>query len=699
MAPEQLEGKEADARSDLFSFGAVLYEMLTGRRAFEGTSSASVISAVMSGQPPPLSALQPLASPALERVVTQCLAKNPDDRWQTAHDLAEELRWIARQTGTANTGATPRPVRSLHRWAMAAALALVGLVAAAAALWQSGLWRPAPGGSAKPAITFIAVLPLENLSGDASQEYFADGLTDSLINELAQIRSLRVVARTSVMRFKGNRRPVSEVARDLNNVGAVVEGTVMREKDRVAVTVQLIDTASDVHLWSKSYDRDITDILALRREIARSVATEIRAAIAPDEERRLQRSEKVKPAALDAYLKATQARNRGSSATNLRAARESALTAAGLEPGFAPAWVEVAMANSLLRWWFIDRSPDLVTEARSAAENALRLDPSLPEGHRAKGVVFYQLDRDYERALKEFALALERNPSDTDSLAYIGYVKRRQGRLDEAQRHIEQALLTNPLSASLFFNLGQTEMLLRQTHRAERDFDDALRINSAYGQAIAHKLRSRLRLRPDLSGAHGVEREAAAAGVAEESGVLYHRVLLHIFAGDYVEALRLLDSCAVDAFEYQLWFVPRALLQAQVHDLLGERVKARQRYAEARGVLEARLSAEPGEAVYRSPLGLALSGLGDKTAAIREGRAAVAAMPVSKEAFDGPYRLEDLARIYAAVGERDAAVELLRQLLAMPFDLAAPALRIDPAWAPLRGHPGFERLIASSKRP
>ena len=473
----------------------------------------------------------------------------------------------------------------------------------------------------------------------------------------------------------------------------------MRDKNRVAVTVRLIDTAKDAQLWSRTYDRDVSDLLALRQDMARSVAVEIRAAIAPEEERRLRRSEKVKPEAFDAYLRARQARSRGNTAQNLQLALESARRAVSLDPGYAGAYAEVARASSLLWWMYFDRSPDRVSEALSAAEKALALDPNSAEAHLARGALFYHIGLDYEGALREFSTALELNPSDSNSLAYTGYVKRRQGRADEALAFLERAFAVDPLSANLAYNIGETHMLLRQPDLAEHRFDDALRIYPTSGPAFAYKIRWRLRLRPDLAQARDVERQAVAAGVGKEPGVLHHRILLRIFERDYADALGLLESSPLDAFDTQFWFVPRSLLQAQVHELLGERAKAAQRYAEAQRMVEAKLRAEPDEARYHSALGLALAGLGQKAAAIREGRAGVEAMPVTAEAYRGAYRLEDLARIYAAVGERDAALEVLGRLLAIPIDLGAAALTLDPAWAPLRGHSGFERLIASSKRP
>jgi len=697
MAPEQLEGRDADARSDLFAFGAVLYEMLAGRRAFDGASPASVISAVMTSQPPLLSSFRVLAPPALEHVVRKCLSKDPEERWESAHDVAEELRWISQPGELAARATASPPGERTRKRILPAAFVLLAATAAAAALWASGVWNPLRRASGPPAVPLIAVLPLENLSGDPSQEYFADGLTDSLITELAQIRSLRVISRTSAMRYKGTRKPVKEVARELNGATAIVEGTVMRDAGRVAVSVQLIDTLSDAPVWSQSYDRELTDILSLRREIARSVATGIRAVMQPDDERRLSRRDQVNPNAFDAYLRAVDFRQRGATEASLRASLSAAQEAVSLDASFAEAYAELSMANASLWWYYYDHSPTRANEARAAADKALELAPQLPEAHRAKGIILYHLDLDYDRALKELSLAIEANPSDADALAWIGYVRRRQGMVDETVTYLRRALALDPQAASLSFNLGETYALLRRPDDAERVYNEALRQNPVYNRPFAYRLRWRLRLRPELAQARDVERQAEAAGLGSDPIILYHRVLLHMFAGDHEKALDLLSAPDLDTFEESFWCVPIALLQGQIHARAGQSARARQCYSAAQRVSQEKLRLDAGDSRGMSALGLALAGLGDKAGAVRAGQAAVDAMPLTRDAYRGAVRLEDLARIYAAVGDRDAAVEILEKLLTVPFDLAAPALAVDPAWAPLRGHPGFERLIASAR--
>jgi len=497
------------------------------------------------------------------------------------------------------------------------------------------------------------------------------------------------------MRYKGTRKPIGEIAQELKNVQTIVEGTVMREAGRVAVTVQLIDATADAHLWSQSFERELTDMLTLRREIARSVAREIHAAIEPAEERRLTRRQDVTPEAFEAYLRSLEISRLGDDPQVLRAAREAARRAVTLDPGFAEAYGLLAKLSADTWWTYADRSPECAREAREAADRAIALDPGLAAAHRAKGIVLYQLDLDYEGALRELMVALERSPSDATALGFVGHVKRRQGKISEALTYHEKAAALDPLDSLAMLDLGITHVLLRQPTEALQSFDEVLRLSPTYPEPFAWKMRCHLRLRRDLTLALAVAHEAEAAGVGADPFVLLHRVLVSTQAGEDREALALLADVPGGAFDTQFWFMPVSLLEGQSLERLGQAEEARRKYAQARRIAEERLASDPDDPRAHSAFGLALAGLGEKQAAIREGRAAVEAMPVEKDAWRAAYRLEDLARIYAAVGERDAAVEILSKLLTMPIDLTGPSLVLDPTWASLRGHSGFEGLVAA----
>jgi TolB-like protein len=269
-----------------------------------GETQASLISAIMSCTPPPVSAFQPMTPPALDRLVRKCLAKDPEKRWQTASDLSDELKWIARGGSESSSAAAleSKPAKTGWRWAAVAVATLLAFASLLAVLNPGG-WRDRLlGRVAAGQIQTLAVLPLENLSGDPQQEYFADGMTEALITSLAKISALKVISRTSVVGYKGTQKPLPEIARELH-VDAVVEGSVVASGDQVRITAQLIRAQNDQHLWAESYQRNLRDILTLQDEVARAIAREIRISVTPQEQTRLTGARAINPQAHEAYLR------------------------------------------------------------------------------------------------------------------------------------------------------------------------------------------------------------------------------------------------------------------------------------------------------------------------------------------------------------------------------------------------------------
>jgi serine/threonine protein kinase len=297
MSPEQASGKAVDARSDIFSFGCLLYEMLSGRRAFSGGSPSETIAAILRDPPRDVSDENASLPVGLGRVTARCLSKRPEERFQTARDLGFALKEIL--SGT--SALAPSLARSLtHRTLFWRGALLAFAILAAIFVFIRVRVPRVPASPIR--IQSIAVLPLENLSNDPQQEYFADGMTEELINTLARFSALRVPSRASVMRYKDSRKPLPEIARDLN-VDAVLMGAVLRSGDRVRITAQLIDVSSDRHLWSASYERDLRDILALQNQVAQTIANEIQISVAPEEKSRLTKARRIEPAVHEAYLR------------------------------------------------------------------------------------------------------------------------------------------------------------------------------------------------------------------------------------------------------------------------------------------------------------------------------------------------------------------------------------------------------------
>ncbi len=446
MAPEQAEGKALDERSDVFSFGAVLYEMLSGSRAFGGSSMARVLSAVLRDDPAPLHA------PAeLQRIVSKCLAKQPGGRFASMGLVRQALEELAEPAPGAGEKTGARAPAVWRRPALASLVILMGLVVYLAA--RSGVLRPAsraPEAAIDPhAIRSIAVLPLDNYSGDPNQDYFAEGMTDELTADLATISQLRVISRGSAMQFKGEHRPPApEIAKRLN-VDAVVEGSVLRAGDKVLITAQLIDARADKHLWAKSFERSSRDVLALQDELASAIAREIHVQLTPAEQSRLTSAPSVNPEAHDAYLKGRYFFNRPSD-ENLKKAITQFEEAVRLNPNYAPAFS--GLSDAYL-WAGYNEGVLTASEARpkakAAAEKAIQLDNNSAEAHTSLATFRLFYEYDWAGCEVEFRRAFALNPNYAFAHDQFGLGLAFQGRFDESAAEGKRASELDPLSPQI----------------------------------------------------------------------------------------------------------------------------------------------------------------------------------------------------------------------------------------------------------
>ncbi len=493
MSPEQVRGRRLDARTDIFSFGAMLYEMICGCSPFARETDAETISAILRDEP--FFGEIPVE---IQPILQKSLMKNADERYQTARDLLFDLKSLQKrlqletdgsvapgrygvstsdaefpgaQTGRQQARPTSSAefiVNEIKKHKVASLIVLSFLLLAIGGLgWQRLSNRSAiamlPASATE--IKSIAVLPLENLSGNPAEEYFADGMTDALINNLAQIRVLKVISRTSAMRYKGSNKSLPEIARELN-VEAILEGSVHRAGGRVRVTAQLIHAATDTHLWARDYERDLTDVLKLESEIARAVADEIRIQLPAEERARLASARSVNPQAHEAYLLGRYHSGKNS-AQDYEQAIEHFQRAIRLAPDYAEAYAGLSEALVQEAVFGIKADKENVPLARDAALKAIELDEQLAEAHTALGNIKYYYDWDWAGAEQEFKRALELNPASL--IAHIGYghLLHSLGRHDEAIREGQIAVQLDPLSAEAYTALG------RFFYRARR-YEEAL---------------------------------------------------------------------------------------------------------------------------------------------------------------------------------------------------------------------------------
>jgi serine/threonine protein kinase len=473
MSPEQAHGEKLDARTDIFSFGLVLYEMATGRRAFQEATEPILHDVIFRQSSAPVRQINPALPAKLEAVIERALERNRDARYPTAGELRADLAAVRAATSGR---------RARHRAQLVAAGLAVVVLATSAVLWVA--WRSAPpptspnvertSSGAAAAIHSVAVLPLENLSGDKEQEYFADGMTDALTTDLARIGSLRVISRTSAMQFKGSKETLPQIGRDLK-VDAVVEGAVTRGENRVRVTAQLVEVSSDRHLWASTYERDLKDVLALQDAIAQDIAEQIRVKLTPKERSLLIQVHAVDPEAHDAYLRGRYWAYKGTSEGG-RKALEYYQKAIAKDPSYAPTYAGVADAFLILTSW---ANPSLTTsgdlsrqeassKVKEAAIKALALDPSLAEPYSSMAFIKLFNDWDWAGGEAELKQSIALNPNFAEAHYRYSIYLVAMERLDEAVNECERARDLDP------FDYAVNEWLGQALYHARR-YDDALR--------------------------------------------------------------------------------------------------------------------------------------------------------------------------------------------------------------------------------
>ena len=447
MSPEQAAGRPVDFRSDQFSFGSVLYEMATGRRAFKKDTTPQTLAAIIESEPEPVGKLSRRLPAALVAIIEQCLAKKPERRFASTRDLASALQAVPE----------PRPAPGIGRRALWVAATVVALGLAGALLPSVGrVWRSLAPDRSAPAIRAIAVLPLQNLSGEAEQEYFADGMTEALITDLAQIGALRVTSRSSAMRYKQTKAPLADVARELG-VDAVVEGSAQRVGDRVRIMAQLIDVKTDRVLWGESYERAVSDVLRLQGEVAQTIAGEIGALVTPEQKARLTLRRTVAPAALEAYLKGEFHLYR-LTPQDLETASSLFQAALAIDPDYAAAHVGIAELWSARMQ--VGRVPpsEAAPLALAAAQQALKLDASSSNAHLALANVRTWYEWDWKAGEAEFQQAIELNRSNARALAFHAHMLTLLGHFEQADRQMDEALKLDPLNP-LFQVLAATRLI------------------------------------------------------------------------------------------------------------------------------------------------------------------------------------------------------------------------------------------------
>src|SRR5438034_1242608 len=552
-----------------------------------------------------------------------------------------------------------------------------------------------PRASAHKIDKSIAVLPFENLSDDKENAYFADGIQDDVLTNLSKIGDLKVISRTSVMPYRGKASNVREIGKALG-VSTVLEGSVRRSGNRVRINVQLINAANDEHIWAEDYDRDLTDVLAIQTDLAKKITGELQAKLSPAEQAQMER----KPTENgEAYLAFVQAHNLFVAGVEdigkLKQSEQLYARAIELDPKFALALAWYSQLESWIVHTF-DPTRERREKARALADQALQLQPDLPEAHLALGFSQYYGDNDFEAALKEFEIAQRGLPNDADGYLALGAIQRRLGKWSESTASLEKAASLNPKDSWVLQNLALNYQMLRDFDAANKTIDRGLQINPTGVGLWEIKSKLAIAEKGDLSVAERAFQAVKSIPMndLEKLRIAGGRADVFLLERKYQEGLREAESFPDDL----LAPIPAALcgkyyLIGFARKALQDEAGARAAFLKAKELVETPLKQSPDSPDLRIQLAKVLAYLGEKDAALNESRRAAEILPESKDAFGGPEITEGVAEVCGIVGENGRAIELLDGLLGRPSAVTVPILRLSPAWDPLRGDPRFQALL------
>ena len=549
----------------------------------------------------------------------------------------------------------------------------------------------------------IAVLPFENLSDDRENAYFADGVQDDILSNLAKIADLKVISRTSVRQYRGGERNLREIGVALG-VAHILEGTVRRAGNRVRINAQLINARTDAHIWADTFDREATDLFALQSELAEKIATALQANLSPREKASMQMHPTAHLDAYDLYLRARDL-FRWSGAGDPRENGEKALQlldqAIVRDPQFALAYSLASRFHDELYWFGFDKTRARLAKARAAVDTALRLHPELGDAHLALAYHYYYGYRDYERARAELAIALRATPNDAEVWDGMAAVDRRQGRWDDAVANFERARQLDPHNPAVIWNLAETYLSLCRFDEAATIFAEGLTNNpQARLFSLAHgaiELKRDGNIRALCGALKDLPRDFDPGGAVTTVGIR-----LNLMERDFEGARHWLETSPRDllndaglggmASSIDGYSFPRTWFAGLIARGEGNHEAAQHAFAKTRETVQADLKQWPDDAKTNIMLALVESALGRKDEAIRAGQRAVQLLPTSHDAFDGPAIATNLAVVYAQLGEQDLALQELTPLLDIPNGPTRGMLRVEPEWDPLRNDPRFKKL-------
>ncbi len=699
MAPEQAQANQGQVSSatDVYGLGAVLYQLLTGQPPFVGGTPYETVRLLLDTEPRQPQLSNPKVDRDLSTICLKCLEKDPKRRYSSALALAEDLeRWLRREPIEArHAGVLTRGQKWVRRKPAIAGVIALSLTLAAAIgviFWKSDLVQ-------HPSTTGIAVLPFENLSNDREDASFADGVQDDLLTKLANIADLKVISRTSVMQYRGERnmRQIGEAL----HVSHVLEGSVRKTGAWLHINAQLIDTRTDSHVWARQYDGDLKDLFAIQSEIAQKVAEQLHAKISPDEKLAIERPPTVDLTAFDLY---SRAKNlflavgfSSNGRTDLLQAADLLNQAIARDPSYFQAYCQLAYAHDLLYFFGDDHTPARRELAEAAIQSALRLRPDAGEAHLARAGHLYRGYLDYDGALAEIEIARQTLSNDARIFELKGYIERRRpgGSQEEALRNLERAIELDPRNKYLLQQASLSYGFLRHYRDEGAVLDRVLAIDPADDETKVSRAFLEFDWKADTQPLHQLIDEIRAKHPAEVQSVADSWLTCALAERDPAAAVDALAELGENSFGSETVRFSSRFVEGLIARMRKDDRKARSAFTAARVEQEKIVQAQPNYAPALCVLGLIDAALGRKEEALREGRRAVDLLPVEKDALNGAHIIVCLAMIAGWTGDKNLACEQLAIAMRYPTSPSYGHLKLLPFWDPLRGDPRFEKIVAS----
>ncbi len=719
MSPEQAQGEDVDARSDIFSSGVVMYELLTGKLPFRGEHQAAILYSLVNEDPLPLSRFHENISQELQRIVSKALAKDKEDRYQHADEMLADLKRERKSMEYARTGYVVQQPSSItaegshptnygppssgtfagrlkNRAVFISGVVIIIVAVGSYLLFQRSLKNQS---AINPTISKIAVLPFENL-GPADKEYFADGLTDEIRTKLSGLSGLAVIARASSVQYKKTTKPVADIGSELN-VGYLLQGTIRweegdslnRSTTHLLVNPTLVKIADGTQIWSQSFEGTLAGVFKMQSDISQQVAQALAVVLDPADRQTIESKPTDNAEAYDYFLRGQQ-HTAIPTATDVKQAAALFEKAVSLDPNFGDAYADLCRTYAFMN--FALHGPDsLVALAKKSLDKVVELEPNSFQANWAEGYYHYYGFRDYDQALKYFTLALQLQPNNADILMSIGLVKRRQGKFQESLDLLTRGCELDPKSWRNWNELAFLEMVMRRYAPADEHFKRALLVLGKGSTALAslHSL-AVYSMKGDIKASHEIfnnEVDETKSWMYKQRSFQFHLAEGNIVAAKQDLARSVLAEADVDSATYYS-AVAILLDQSSRHD------EARRYYDTARVLADEAVKSHPNDFNGHLSLGYALAHLDQKARAIEEGKKAVELMPLEKDALqEGPDVIYGLAQIYAAVGESDAAIDNLEKVLSIPSYYTVYFIQADPEFASLKDLPRYQKLLEKYK--